>query len=570
MTNSIFKRIGALLMTMLLVLALVAMPALAVPGPTDTVDVSITGFGDKTPTVTLYQVWQGDYSGAQFAWDKVSGTEGIYTSSEGAEVPVASEVHNAANQLQAGTMTAHQEITNGTITGGTYTANVGAGVYIAVITPADGDKTIYNPVLLAASYDGSVLKFADNPVDITQNFVGNVTGTAQVKTSTPTVDKEASATPDTTIPDQGDNQTASVGQVITYTVTPTMPMYPAGVKNETFYFSDTLSEGLTFDFSSLTVKWNGKDLVANAAGEFKDGDTLIAKASQPSGVNGFNLYFDYDNLQYITPTLEYKAVLNENAVVGVDGNPNKVEMYYTNQPSQGDTYENLTSKPQEGNGIQKEEKEEKVYTYQVSFLKKGTGDDAAKLAGAVFGVYSDEACTKLVDTVTTNENGYAISTQVGYGQYWIKELKAPAGYALNSTVYPVTSQWTTATTTTSSTTITTEYTSNIDEAEVKTQAGWLKDNVFYNLDNKPAGSDTEVVPAYIKGTTTNTSSSTSFTSNTGGGSGTIMLDDILNTKTPSLPSTGSIGTYLFTLIGVAVIAFAIGLVIVTKKKRNSI
>lgn len=555
------KYMGVLFIS-LLMMAMMAMPTLAA-GASDKTDVKITGFGDKTPTVTLYQIWKGNYEGSQFTWDKATGTTDLYGSGD-SENPTAEKINEIAAGLKSNNITPYATVTNGTISGGTYTANVGAGVYIAVITPAAGDDTVYNPILLAASYDGTVLKYQDKAVDISDQYLSAIS-TAKVKSSTPGVVKKAKATTDTTKTD-GDNQTASVGQVVTYTVTPTMPQYPSNAVDKTFYFSDTLSKGLTFDYSSLTVKWNGKDLTANAAGEFKDGNTVIAKAKE-SG-NGFNLYFEYDNLNYLAPTLEYKAVLNKDAVVGTQGNDNTINMYYTNKPSEGSTYKNLDKPPQEGSGYKHKEDKEVVYTYQISFKKTGVGNEADKLPGAVFGIYSDEACTQLVDTVTTNENGYAISTQVGYGKYWVKEIKAPAGYSLNTNKYPVESEWTSVTTKTTGATITTEYTSNIDEATEKTQVGWLKGNVFYDMNNKPSGSDTEVLAAYVKGTTTTTATSTSFTENQAAGSGTFTLSDIPNTKTPSLPSTGSIGTYLFTIAGVALIVFA-GYVLMRDKKQKA-
>lgn len=56
------------------------------------------------------------------------------------------------------------------------------------------------------------------------------------------------------------------------------------------------------------------------------------------------------------------------------------------------------------------------------------------LAGAVYGVYSDAACTAQVTTVTLDANGKA-STSSKAGSYYVKETKAPAGYALDTAVH---------------------------------------------------------------------------------------------------------------------------------------
>ena len=56
------------------------------------------------------------------------------------------------------------------------------------------------------------------------------------------------------------------------------------------------------------------------------------------------------------------------------------------------------------------------------------------LSGAVYGVYSDEACTNQVAELTTDENGQA-TVLLEHGDYWVKELKAPTNYRFDYTVY---------------------------------------------------------------------------------------------------------------------------------------
>ena len=65
-----------------------------------------------------------------------------------------------------------------------------------------------------------------------------------------------------------------------------------------------------------------------------------------------------------------------------------------------------------------------------------SGNRQYSLAGAVYGVYSDSACTKQVTTMTTNASGAASAQNLLYGNYWVKEITAPTGYLLNPTVYP--------------------------------------------------------------------------------------------------------------------------------------
>ena len=60
------------------------------------------------------------------------------------------------------------------------------------------------------------------------------------------------------------------------------------------------------------------------------------------------------------------------------------------------------------------------------------------LAGAEFGVYSDEACTKLVEKIVTDEEGAAAtSVKLTVSDYWIRELKAPEGFYENTAIVKV-------------------------------------------------------------------------------------------------------------------------------------
>lgn len=71
---------------------------------------------------------------------------------------------------------------------------------------------------------------------------------------------------------------------------------------------------------------------------------------------------------------------------------------------------------------------------------EGNGEYAAGLEGAQYGVYADEACTDKVASITISESGSGYSgTAEGLdaGTYWVKETKAPSGYALDPEVKKV-------------------------------------------------------------------------------------------------------------------------------------
>ena len=65
------------------------------------------------------------------------------------------------------------------------------------------------------------------------------------------------------------------------------------------------------------------------------------------------------------------------------------------------------------------------------------GNGCYSLEGAVYGVYSDNACRTQVDALTTDGTGYAKSGELAAGTYYVKETKPSMGYAKDATVYEV-------------------------------------------------------------------------------------------------------------------------------------
>ena len=86
--------------------------------------------------------------------------------------------------------------------------------------------------------------------------------------------------------------------------------------------------------------------------------------------------------------------------------------------------------------------DEKYIDFKVSWIEQATieivkKDDTAdvNLAGAVFGVYSDEACTKLITQMpATDKNGKSSATIIKtQDTVYLKEITAPQGYVVNAT-----------------------------------------------------------------------------------------------------------------------------------------
>lgn len=571
--KSLFKKISALVLAAIMVLSMCTAVFAKEVSSTDKTTVTIKGLNtDQIPTVTLYKVVEGNYSEKGFL--------GTYTKATNVEIqdldnPTQAEINTIAQRIKANDATKITPFAtiNATVNGENATAEVrGAGVYIALITGAS--KTIYNPVYIGVSYnENSVLSHeAISAGDL-------YAGTQIVKKTSPQMPKEITGgtTTDNSLGEEEKKDTVSVGDVISYKLTPTAPSYPTNATNKTFYVSDTMTEGLDFDFNSLKLSANDTDVTRsddNGIATYKMGATVVATAKQVG--NGFNMSFSYDGFDSLNnddakgtmPKLAvtYKAVVNDKAVVGGNGNKNDADYFFANDPNNGSTYDNLDEKPETADGVENITNSKTVYSYQIALKKvdaKKNSDGSEKLlTGAVFGIYSDKECKNLVDEMTTNEKGLAVSTALAKGTYYVKELVAPTGYSLSDKVYTVEAKWTSATTTIDGNVTRTSYTTDPKDTDGK-QVGWILNNKFYK--NKPSEA---AKPAYVKSTNTTTSTSVTTSTNGAGTVATLVNTAVPNTQMSQLPSTGGMGTYLFTIVGVVLMTCAAGAFFVSRRKAN--
>ena len=65
------------------------------------------------------------------------------------------------------------------------------------------------------------------------------------------------------------------------------------------------------------------------------------------------------------------------------------------------------------------------------------GSDCYSLAGAVYGVYSDKACTSEVGRMTTAEDGTASIGNLPVATYYVREITAPEGFAKDEATHEV-------------------------------------------------------------------------------------------------------------------------------------
>ncbi len=569
------------------------------PSGDDHTTVTITGLeGLQDGTVvTLYKIARALY--ADNGFDRYEFAKGTGVTVENAQAGLtATQITAIVNGLKAApatvtpykTYTTAGETTQGTINTAakTYTCDVEAGVYIAIVTGAK--NAIYNPILLTATYDAEG-KLAGGTIDAGSKYLFG--STAVAKSMTPDIDKTVTGGGADEMENGSEEEdviTASLGTRLTYTLTPTMPEYPVNSVNKALFISDSMSKGLTFLPDTLKVTVNGMEYKADADGWLKKADTDSRDASigkiettPATGNSGakFVINLKYEKLRtgnedgsVYTPVVTYDAVINENAVYK---NDNEASLVYSTDSSTTPGWDENTVTPPTGEGYDHQEDTETVYTYELAFHKIGVDMDADKLKDAVFGIYSDAECTELVDVVKTNAEGYAVSSQVGRGDYYIKEIQAPAGYSLNDRVYKVTAQWSASETTFIVTDVKRVYTSDVSEAISSVQAGWLSaENVFYGMDITDT---TGLIAAYIKSETMTTDTDKETVETEGKGTVTEIVEigedgtekpvtDIPNTKLASLPSTGGIGTTIFTIGGCAIMIIAAALFFATRRKAE--
>lgn len=65
------------------------------------------------------------------------------------------------------------------------------------------------------------------------------------------------------------------------------------------------------------------------------------------------------------------------------------------------------------------------------------GNNYYSVEGAVYGVYTNSNATGQVVTLTIGSNGWSQEVSLDAGTYYMKEISAPRGFALDNTIYPI-------------------------------------------------------------------------------------------------------------------------------------
>ena len=266
--------------------------------------------------------------------------------------------------------------------------------------------------------------------------------TVKVKTSKATIEKKIVEKDAQGAEILVDANAAAVGDTVEYRSESTFPTYSSDSTGITYYVTDTFSTGLDFDeakgIESVTVV-NESGGAATTLTDNATADIYYDLTYTPASAgveaafklelkgNGKDAKIKEWGNAGNKLVIRYRAVLNENASTGATGNPNSINLTYSNKP---DSDDNFTTE------------NDTVITYALKLVITKTDDKnpSTPLANAEFNLLrlkdgkdgADEADWTQINTepIKTDANGSAAYNKLKEGTYRLVETKAPAGYTL--------------------------------------------------------------------------------------------------------------------------------------------
>ncbi|SHH90785.1 fimbrial isopeptide formation D2 domain-containing protein [Clostridium collagenovorans DSM 3089] len=240
-----------------------------------------------------------------------------------------------------------------------------------------------------------------------------------------------------------DTSSANIGDTIKYEVKSLVPRYSSNLTKVKYKFTDTMSKGLTYDEATgITIKI-GSEILQGAL----DGDPdaankhyVVKKTMNADETTTIEITFNYEKIKAYSLAeiiLSYQARLNEKALIKTNanvGNVNNVKLEYTNNPNVEGSVKELNSKVTTytwGLGLKKVDANNITKDLEGAEFK--ITDSADINTGNVLGKYTYNAAGEVVilsGNLTTNGKGEVAVTGLKDGDYFIHEVKAPAGYSL--------------------------------------------------------------------------------------------------------------------------------------------
>lgn len=545
--KKMWKKVMTIILALVMTLGLgtsVQAAALSSGENTNSTNVTITGLpADKTVTFATYQVIKTKFDTAanELTYQLTDWAKAVLATGGKTEDDVIKEISklnttgtstteqdNIVNQLAAASKTAYSALWTVSSDKTTATANLPIGSYLVMASCTD--MTFLN-----------MLVSVNAKANTTDPNGWILEGEGAVLKGNPlSVDKKITGKKGTALQTPIDETTAAIGDTLSYTVTADVPHYPVNAPHTTFKVKDTPT--------NLEIKQN----TVKVYGVKADGtdDELTGQFTPTLDGNGVltvdmsskyqTLFCDDGAYPYATVKITYDAVLMESASIAT-GNTNKPALIYGTDPY---TDSDASDKEIPGDGKQK------VYTYGLNLTKKNSDNDV--LSNAVFsvklgdtklkfikdatvkGTYTlakDQSAAGATDQLTTNDKGiFNIKGLDANVEYVIEETKAPSGYFRNhgSVAFTITPE--------------------------------------KNAEGKLTGAIKSVAAKDEKGTALdNAGAWTCGIDQTNTAYVAVTLKD---TKIPFLPTTGGMGTVIFTIVGDALMILAIVLFIRSRKGRK--
>lgn len=342
-----------------------------------------------------------------------------------------------------------------------------------------------------------------------------------------------------------------IGESVPFKLIGTLPSAEQFAAYDSYYyeFNDTLDAGFKAPAAGdFTVKIG--DTVVTEDFDIVIGDLLDANGKTVTSIsikakgNDIKKIMTDKGIDFSTATpkvtVDYKAVLDDDAVIGLNGNENKVDLKFSNNPNAKGDGTNNTGKTPEDKVI--------VFTYEFDTLKVDAADNTKKLQGAEFtlqdkasgkyakvenGIFQGWVDAAEASTLTTDENGLITIKGMEGGTYIVKETKAPTDYNLPSAPFEIT----------------------------------LKATKIMSQDwNSTASDALGEFSATIANPLPNTSGTATDNAKVSVDGYTATLT-IKNTKGAELPETGGIGTKLF-YIGGGALVLASAVILISKKRAK--
>ena len=497
----------------------------------DSVNIKVTGLAEGS-TVKGYKIidYNFDYDKQQtiaptYKWnekvkDWVSDNHSSYISNETGEEGAVTEEYSKKTQdsLNQFIDQMAKAIVNNTITHTTSFEESNSskevlfedkanGAYLLII---ENGVDIYNPVVVNAipTHKGSIYVNADPYV-------------VNLKSSTPSIESELVES------DRAyEALNYNIGDTIHYSMTIDVPKYSENAIHKKIQLVDDLSDMVTLD--NATIKVYGKNSSNTETLIDSSKYTLESKLVDivnNSITNDLIIKFDdYSNINsYSKIVVKYDAMLNDTATVGT-AIINNARMNYNNkQFTDGGSYKSSSDNVS-------------VYTYGMEITKVDKEDTSIVLSGAEFELYRGNITTKdvnkLIKMVKVADGDYRIATETEVASTPVTvnasgKLKISGVDAGNYTLF-----------------------------ETKAPVG-------YNLPNAPL--NITITDDPIDGDVTGTVNSSNITDSAG-----YIIFNITNSKGFTLPETGGMGTFIFTLTGLSLIGLGIFFffIILFKRKKE--